>query len=182
MKFLFDLFPVILFFAAFKFADIYVATGVAMLATLTQIAWVWLRKGKVDGMLWASFAIITVFGGMTLLLHDEIFIKWKPTVLYWLLALVMAGSTLFFGKNPIRSLLGAQITLPDAIWYKLNWAWIAFFAFMGLANLVVAFLMGLSTAAWVNFKLFGSMGMTLAFTLAQGFVLAKYLDTDEKDQ
>ena len=81
MKFLFDLFPVILFFAAFKFFGIFVATGVAIAATFAQIAWVWFRRRKIDGMLWASLAIITVFGGLTLVLHDETFIKWKPTIL-----------------------------------------------------------------------------------------------------
>ncbi len=180
MKFLFDLFPVILFFAAFKLADIYVATGVAIAATFVQIGWVWWRKGRVEPMLWASLAIIVVFGGMTLLLHDETFIKWKPTVLYWAFALALAGSSLFFGKNLIRALLGEQLALPEAVWSKLNWSWIGFFAFMGLANLAVAFLLGLSTEAWVNFKLFGGMGLMLAFALAQGFMLAKYIDEEKR--
>lgn len=179
MNFLFDLFPVILFFAAFKLADIYVATAVAIAATFAQIVWTWLRKRKISGMLWASFAIITVFGSMTLFLHDETFIKWKPTVLYWALALAFIVSRRCFGKDLIRALLGAQMTLPDTVWNRLNWAWIGFFIFMGLANLAVAFLMGLSTAAWVNFKLFGSMGMTLIFVLIQGFMLAKHIETDE---
>mgnify|MGYP000846420642 FL=1 len=180
MNFLFDLFPVILFFAAFKLADIYVATAVTIAATFVQIAWTWLRTRKVSGMLWTSFAIVTLFGGMTLFLRDETFIKWKPTVLYWALSSAFIIGRLL-GKNLIRGLLGAQLTLPDAVWNRLNWAWTGFFAFMGLANLAVAFLMGLSTAAWVNFKLFGSMGMTLAFVLAQGLMLAKYIENDEKE-
>lgn len=180
MKFLFDLFPVILFFAAFKFADIYVATGVAIVATFAQIAWVWFRHRKVDGMLWASLAIITVFGGMTLLLHDETFIKWKPTVLYWAFALALAGSSLFLGKNLIRSLLGAQMTLPENVWKKLNWSWVGFFTFMGFANLTVAFALGLSTDAWVNFKMFGGMGLMLVFAIAQGLLLSKYIDEEKK--
>lgn len=180
MKFLADLFPVLLFFAAFKFAGIFVATGVAMAATVCQIGWMWFRHRKVDGMLWASLAIIMVFGGATLLLHDETFIKWKPTVLYWSLALGLAGSQLFLGKNLIRKLIGEQISLPEPLWAKLNWAWIGFFTFMGVANLAVAFALGLSTETWVNFKLFGGMGMMLAFALAQGLVLSKYIDEEKK--
>lgn len=180
MKFLFDLFPVILFFAAFKYADIFVATGVAIVATFAQIAWVWFRHRKVDGMLWASLIIITIFGGLTLIFHDESFIKWKPTILYWALALSLAGSQLFLGKNLIRSLLGEQLSLPETIWKKLNAAWIGFFVFMGFANLTIAFALGLSTDTWVNFKLFGGMGLMLIFALIQGLLLAKYIDEEKK--
>ena len=180
MKFLADLFPVLLFFAAFKFAGIFVATAVAMAATVCQIGWMWFRHRKVDGMLWASLAIILVFGGATLLLHDETFIKWKPTVLYWALAFGLAGSQLFLGKNLIRKVIGEQISLPDPLWIKLNWAWIGFFTFMGLINLAVAFALGLSTETWVNFKLFGGMGLMLVFAVAQGLVLSKYIDEEKK--
>src|SRR3954463_16231176 len=130
MKFLFDLLPVVLFFVAFKLADIYVATAVAIGTTVLQVAWLKLRGRRVPGMLWASVAIIVVFGGATLLLQDETFIKWKPTVLYWLFAAVLAGSALGFRKNLIRTLLGEQMRLPDPIWARLNWSWVAFFAFM----------------------------------------------------
>ena len=180
MKFLFDLFPVILFFAAFKFAGIYVATGVAIAATFAQIAWVWFRNRKVDTMLWVSLVIISVFGGMTLFLHDETFIKWKPTVLYWTFALVLAVSALVFRKNLIRTLMQEQITLPEAVWTKLNLAWIGFFAFMGVANLAVAFAFGFSTDAWVNFKLFGGIGLMLVFALLQGLMLSRYIDEEKK--
>jgi intracellular septation protein len=173
MKFLFDLFPVLLFFAAFKVSDLYVATAVAIAATIAQVAWLKLRGRRVEPMLWASLAIIVVFGGATLALQDETFIKWKPTVLYWLFAAVLAGGELFAGRNLIRALLGAQLELPDAAWRKVNLSWIGFFAFMGAANLAVAY--NFSTDAWVNFKLFGGIGLMLLFLLGQALMLAKYV-------
>jgi intracellular septation protein len=174
MKFLFDLFPVILFFVAYKLADIYVATGVAIAATFAQVGWLKLRGRKVDTMLWASLAIIVVFGGATLFLHDETFIKWKPTILYWLFAAVLAGGELFLRRNLIRSLLGGQLQLPDHAWRTLNRSWAGFFAFMGAANLFVAY--SFSTDAWVNFKLFGGIGLMVLFVLAQSMFLAKYVE------
>jgi intracellular septation protein len=173
MKFLFDLFPVLVFFVAFKLYDIYVATGVAIAATFVQVGWLKLRGRKVEPVLWASLVIIALFGGATLALHDETFIKWKPTVLYWLFAGVLAGGELLAGRNLLRALLGAQLELPEAAWRRLNLSWIGFFAFMGAANLLVAY--NFSTDAWVNFKLFGGIGLMLLFVLAQGLVLAKYL-------
>jgi intracellular septation protein len=177
MKFLFDVFPVVLFFVAFKVYDIYVATAVAIAATVVQVSWLKLRGRRVDLMLWASLAIIVVFGGATLLLQDETFIKWKPTVLYWLFGVVLAGGVLGFRKNLIRTLLGEQMRLPDPIWARLNWSWVAFFAFMGAANLYVAY--NYSTDQWVNFKLFGGTGLMLAFVVAQSLVLAKYLQDEQ---
>src|SRR5487761_1913236 len=174
MKFLFDLFPVILFFIAFKVQGIYVATAVAIAASFVQIGWLWLRRRKIDAMLWVSLAIIVVFGSATLLLHDETFIKWKPTVLYWMFALVLSVSAMFFRKNLIRSMMGEQIQLPDPAWNKLNFSWAGFFACMGFLNLYVAF--NYSTDTWVNFKLFGGMGLMLAFVIGQGFFLAKYVE------
>lgn len=175
MKFLFDLFPVILFFIAFKFAGIYAATGVAIAATFAQIGWVWFKHRKVDTMLWVSLGVVTVFGGMTLIFHDETFIKWKPTVLYWAFAAGLAGGMLFF-RNLIRSLLAEQMELPEPVWRQLNWSWVGFFVFMGIANLAVAFAFNLSTDDWVNFKLFGGMGLMLVFVIAQGLVLSKYIE------
>jgi intracellular septation protein len=177
MKFLFDLFPVILFFATYKFAGIYVATGVAIVATLAQVGWVHFRHGKVDKMLWVSLALVVVFGGATLLLHDPTFIKWKPTVLYWLFAAVLLGSALLFKKNLIRAMLQEQVTLPDPLWGRLNLSWVAFFAVMGALNLYVAY--NFSEADWVNFKLFGGMGLMFAFIVAQGLLLAKYVEENE---
>jgi len=174
MKFLFDLFPVILFFAAYKFADIYVATGVAIVATVAQIGWVHFRHGKVDKMLWISLGLIVFFGGATLILRDPTFIKWKPTVLYWLFATVLLGSALLFKKNLIRKMLEAQVSLPEPLWVRLNLAWVVFFVAMGGLNLYVA--NNYSEADWVNFKLFGGMGLMFAFIIAQGLLLAKYVE------
>lgn len=174
MKFLFDLFPVILFFIAFKVSGIYVATGVAIAATFAQIGWLLFRGRKVDTMLWVSLAIIVLFGGATLWLQDETFIKWKPTVLYWLFGAVLAGASLVFRRNLIRKLMEEQVSLPDRVWGQLNASWIGFFALMGAANLIVAY--NFPTDTWVNFKLFGGMGLMLAFVVAQSLLLAKYIE------
>ena len=174
MKFLFDLFPVILFFIAFKVAGIFVATAVAIVATFAQIGWVWYRHRKVDTMLWVSLVIVTVFGGATLLLQDETFIKWKPTVLYWLFAGILGGGALFMKKNLMKSLLSEQMQLPDVAWNRMNISWIGFFVFMGIANLAVAY--NFSTDDWVTFKLFGGMGLMLVFVLVQGLLLSKYIE------
>ena len=201
MKFLFDLFPIILFFVAFKITGsnpehaaafaasigyqvdikqlpILIATAVAIVATFGQIGWVYFRHRKVDTMLWVSLAIIVVFGGATLLLHDETFIKWKPTVLYWLFASTLLVSAALLKKNLIRTMMQQQVTLPEPVWTKLNLSWALFFSIMGFANLYVAF--NYSTDIWVNFKLFGTMGLMLVFVLLQGLLLAKYVDEDEE--
>lgn len=173
MKFLFDLFPVVLFFVAFKLADIYVATGVAIAATFAQVGWLKLRRKRVEPMLWASLAIIAVFGGATLFLQDETFIKWKPTVLYWLFATVLAGAAAA-RRNLIRAMLSQHMQLPDPVWARLNLSWVAFFAVMGALNLYVAY--NYSTDLWVNFKLFGGMGLMLLFVVAQALVLGRYAE------
>lgn len=173
MKFLFDLFPVVLFFVAFKLAGIYVATATAIAATFVQVAWLKLRRKRVEPMLWSSLAIIVVFGGATLLLQDETFIKWKPTVLYWLFAAVLGGASVT-GRNLIRAMLSEHMQLPELVWSRLNLSWIAFFAFMGALNLYVAY--NYSTDLWVNFKLFGGMGLMLLFVLAQALVLGRYAE------
>jgi intracellular septation protein len=173
MKLLFDLFPVLLFFLAFPWWGIFVATAVAIAASCAQIGWLALRGRKIDRMLWASLAIIVVFGGLTLVLRDKTFIQWKPTVLYWLFGAVLAGGALG-GRNLIRSMLSEQVQLPEPVWTRLNWSWVAFFAFMGAANLYVAY--NFSESAWVNFKLFGGMGLMLAFVVAQAALLARYVE------
>jgi len=202
MKILFDLFPVILFFAVFKLAGsnpdaaqafatyisyqadpkhlpVLLATATAILATMLQIIWVKWRHGKVDTMLWVSFAIILFFGGATLLLHDEAFIKVKPTALYWLFALVLLFSNILFRKNLIRSLMQEKMTLPDHIWDRLNLAWSGFFIVLGIINLYVAW--NFPTDTWVNFKLFGATGIMLLFIILQAVMLAKHMDTDKKE-
>ena len=179
MKFLFDIFPVVLFFVAFKLYDIYIATAVAIAASFVQIGWLWLRHRKVETMLWVSLAVIVVFGGATLVLQDETFIKWKPTVLYWLFAGVLAAGALAFRKNLVRSMMERQVSLPDVVWGKLLASWIAFFAVMGTLNLVVAY--NFSTDAWVNFKLFGGIGLMIAFVVLQAMMLAKYVEDRKAD-
>ena len=179
MKLLFDVFPVILFFIAFKVYDIYVATAVAIGATFGQIGWLWLRGRKIDKMLWVSLGVITVFGGATLFLADETFIKWKPTVLYWLFGAALAVASLGFRKNLVRAMMEKQVSLPDEVWARLLASWIAFFAVMGALNLYVAY--SFSTDAWVNFKLFGGIGLMLVFVLLQGVMLAKHVqDKNER--
>lgn len=202
MKFLFDLLPVILFFVAFKVAGsntdgaasvvtsllgaeitpaqapILLATAVAIVATFLQVAWLLLRGKKVDTMLWISLAIIVVFGGATLLLHDKRFIQWKPTVLYWLFASILLGSKLLFRRNLIRAMMEKQITAPEPVWDKLNLSWIAFFIVMGVVNLY--FVYNFSEETWVNFKLFGAFGLMLLFVIVQGLWLHKYVEQKEE--
>ena len=173
MKILADFLPIIVFFVAYKLGDIYVATAAAMVVQVAQLAWLKLSGKKIEPMHWLSLVIIVVFGGATLLLHDETFIKWKPTVLYWLFAAVLAGGVLLARRNFIRSMLGAQVSLPDPVWARLNWAWTAFFVAMGAINLWVAY--GFATETWVNFKLFGSMGLTIAFVVAQALYLGRHV-------
>ena len=176
MKLLIDFFPIILFFVAFKVWGIYAATAVAIVATVAQIAYLRLKTGKIEPMQWVSLGVIVLFGGATLLAHNEDFIKWKPTVLYWLMGAALLFGQLVFKKNLLRSVMGAQLQLPDAVWLKLNWAWTAFFAGMGALNLWVAF--NFDTDAWVNFKLFGGMGLMVAFVIAQAIYMSRYLPQD----
>lgn len=199
-KFLFDLFPVLLFFVAYKFGSahpetaqnlltaiglhtvpggkpgIFLATVVAIVATFVQLAWVKLRGHKVEVMLWVSLVIIVFFGGATLYFQDETFIKWKPTVLYWVFAAAILGAQLF-GKNLIRALMSGQVELPEVAWRQMALSWGGFFAVMGALNLWVAF--NFSTDSWVNFKLYGFTGMMLVFVVAQSLMLAKYMDKEE---
>jgi len=208
MKLLFDFLPIILFFAAFKYAEahkawaasfatsqlgflvsggevgpseapVLLATVVVIAASLVQVAWLKLRGRKVDTMLWVSLGLVVVLGGATIYFHNETFIKWKPSVLYWAMGVAFWLSPLLFGRNLLRALMGAQMQLPARVWHRLNFAWVAFFAAMGLLNLWVAY--SFSTDVWVDFKLFGGIGLMLLFTLAQGLYLNRYLKGDGAD-
>ena len=179
MKLLIDFYPIILFFAAFKAWGIYAATAVAIVATIVQIAYLRFKTGKVETMQWVSLGVIVVFGGATLLAHDENFIKWKPTVLYWLMGGALLVGLVLFKKNFIKSLMGAQMQLPDHVWNTLNWAWTGFFAAMGVLNLWVAF--NFDTDTWVNFKMFGGIGLMLAFVVGQALYLGRYLKEPEEN-
>lgn len=203
MKLLLDFLPILLFFGTFKYAEankswaaefatqhlgflvaggkvgvqeapVMLATVVVIVATLCQVAWLKLRGRKVDFMLWLSLGLVVVLGGLTIWFRSETFIKWKPSVLYWAMGLSFWVSQALFGRNLLRLLLGQQLTLPDMVWRRLNFAWIAFFGLMGLLNLWVAYSFSLDT--WVNFKLFGGIGLMLLFTLAQGLYLSRYLE------
>ena len=205
MKILFDFLPIALFFGMFKYAEgnkewaagiatdwlgfmvsggivgpaeapVLLATVVVIIATLAQILWLKTSGRKVDTMLWVSLALVTVLGSATIYFHSENFIKWKPTVLYWVMGGSLLLGQLIFNKNGIKSLMGAQLTLPDATWRLVNYSWVAFFAVMGCLNLWVAF--NFSTSTWVNFKLFGGMGLMLVFVMAQAVYLNKYVKQD----
>jgi intracellular septation protein len=175
MKFLFDLFPVILFFLAFKLWGIYAATTVAIAGTVAQVAWLKLRGRKVETTLWISLVIIVIFGGATLFLQDESFIKWKPTVLYGAMAIGLMVTVWLLKKNFLKLMLGSQLELPDPVWQRLNLIWIGYCCFMaGINGYVAAYY---STEDWVNFKLWG-YAFPLAFILGQGLYIARYLKSD----
>lgn len=178
MKLLIDFFPIILFFVAFKAWGIYAATAVAIVATIIQIAYLRFKNGKVEPMQWVSLVIIVLFGGATLIANDENFIKWKPTVLYWLMGGALLVGHLLFKKNLLKSLMGAQLQLPEPVWNNLNWAWAAFFAAMGVLNLWVAF--SFDTDTWVTFKMFGGIGLMLVFVVGQALYLGRYLKEPEQ--
>jgi intracellular septation protein len=179
VKILFDLLPLLLFFVAFKFQGIFVATAVAMAATVLQVGYALARGRKVSGMQWATLVIIGIFGGATLLLQDETFIKWKPTVLYWLAGVAFLGG-LAFGKNLVKTVMADDLVLPEPVWKKLCIIWGVFFLFKGTLNLWVAY--EFSTDTWATFKVFGGMGLMLVFVIAQGIWLMKYLPDDDADK
>lgn len=206
MKLLFDLLPIVLFFATFRYADghqdwagtfatehfgglvsggvvapkeapVLLATVVVIVATLAQVVYLKARGRKVDAMLWFSLALVVILGGLTIWFHNETFIKWKPSGLYWAFGIALWASQALFGKNLLRSTLGKELPLPDAVWRRLNFAWIAFFALMGLVNLWVAY--SFDTAIWVDFKLFGATGLMLLFMVAQGVYISRHLPEAE---
>jgi len=176
MKILIDFFPILLFFGAYRFYDIYVATAVLMAATVFQTGLMYAIDRRLQAMQKITLALILVFGTLTLALHDDRFIKWKPTVLYAAMAVALAVALWFMKKNYLKLMLGSQLELPDAVWMRLNVAWIAYCAFMAALNGYVAAFY--STEAWVNFKLWG-YAFPLVFIVGQGLYVARYLKTDE---
>jgi intracellular septation protein len=177
MKFLFDLFPIILFFVAYKMYDIYVATAVAIVAAFVQTGLFWLKNRKFEKMHLITLAILVIFGGLTLILRDPVFIKWKPTVVNWLFGATFMGSQFIGEKTLVERMMSHAITAPVAIWRRINLAWVVFFVAMGALNIYVAY--NFSEEAWVNFKLFGMMGLTLVFVFGQAFYLSRYMETEE---
>ncbi len=202
MKILFDFLPIALFFGMFKYAEnhkdwaastatewlgfmvaggivgateapVLLATVVVIVATFAQILWLKSRGQKVDTMLWVSLGLVTVLGGATIYFHSENFIKWKPTVLYWVMGAALLFGQLVFKKNGIKALMGSQMDLPETAWRMVNFSWIGFFAVMGVLNLWVAF--NFSTSTWVNFKLFGGLGLMVVFVLLQAVYLNKHI-------
>lgn len=180
MKLLFDFFPILLFFIAFKLKGIYVATAVAIVAAFVQSGLFWAKHRRFETMHLVTLGLIVVFGGATLILKDETFIKWKPTVLNWVFAVAFLGSQYFGKKNFIERMMGQTISLPSLVWRKLNMSWVMFFAVLGFVNIYVIY--NYDTDTWVNFKLFGMMGLTLLFVVAQSLYISRHMEaTGNKD-
>jgi len=176
MKFLFDFFPILLFFIAYKLEGIFIATAVAIAASFLQVGLYWLKHRRFETSHLVTLVLIAVFGGLTLFLQDEAFIKWKPTVINWLFAAVFIGSQYIGKKTIVERMMGTSLTLPDFVWVRLNASWAIFFVALGFANWYV--MANFDTDTWVNFKMFGMMGLTLVFLVAQGFYLTKYLQDE----
>lgn len=156
------------------------ATAAAIVATIAQAGWSWMRNKKIEKMMIINLGVIIILGGATLALQDETFIKWKPTALYWVFASVLILSNMIFKKNLIKAMMGSKMEMEDLLWNKLNLSWAGFFLFMGCLNLYVAFNFDIDT--WVNFKLFGGMGLLLIFALGQAFFLAKHITPQEEEE
>jgi len=178
MKFLLDFFPILLFFITYKLSGIYAATAVAIGATFLQVGFVWFRHRRVEKMHLITLGLIVVFGGATLLLQDELYIKWKPTVLNWLFAAAFLASHVIGEKTLVERMLGHNFSASAMTWSRLNMSWALFFMAMGALNLFVVY--QFDTETWVNFKLFGMMGLTLAFVVVQAFFLARHIQPNEQ--
>ena len=176
MKLALDFLPILMFFGAFKLYDIYIATAVLMGATVLQMAVTYAMHRKLETMQTITLALILLFGTLTLVLHDDRFIKWKPTVLYSAMAIALAVAVWGMKKNFLKLMLGSQLELPDPVWMRLNMAWIGYCVFMAAINGYVAAYF--STDAWVTFKLWG-YAFPVVFIAAQGVYIARYLKSDE---
>ncbi|MDH3326757.1 MAG: septation protein A [Gammaproteobacteria bacterium] len=179
MKFITDFFPILLFFIAYKMYDIYIATAVAIVAAVIQVAYAWHKHRHVENMQWITLGLIVVFGGLTLVLQDETFIKWKPSVVNWLFAIAFLGSQYIGGKTFIERMVSGNFDLPKAVWNRLNMSWVFFFVFSGFANLYVA--QNYDTDTWVNFKLFGMLGLTFIFIIGQGIYMTRFMKSNALD-
>jgi len=180
MPILFDFFPIVFFFIAYKFFGVYVATAVAMASSLAQVIIQGLRTRRLEKTPIITLLILMILGGATLFFHDERFIKWKPTVIYWVFAIIFTSSHYIGKKLLIQRLMEDKISLSPAVWKPLNISWIAFFVVIGIINLWVAYYFNTNT--WVNFKLFGMLGLILLFTLAQGLYITRYIQEDKEEK
>jgi len=176
MQLLIEFLPILSFFVAYKFSDVYVATGVMLVVLLVVVAIQWIKHRKVGPLLLVSAGIGLVFGGLTIWLRDQTFVQWKPTVVYWLLSLALVSGSLFTDKPIIQRLLDSTLPLPADAWRTLNTIWATGFALIGAVNLYVVYHYDLDT--WVNFKAYGLTGLTLVFALGQGFWMANKLPAD----
>jgi intracellular septation protein len=180
MKLLFDFLPIAIFFAVYKYTgDIIMATAILIPATIVQMLFTWIKTHRIEKMQLVTLVLVVLLGGATILFKDKTFIQWKPTVVNWLFALAFLGSQFIGNKPLVQRLMENSIELPGPIWYRLSYAWVCFFILMGGLNLLVAF--NMSESAWVNFKLFGMLGLTLLFIILQGIYLSKHLP-DLKNQ
>ena len=181
MKFLYDFLPIVLFFVVYKSYDdsqqgLLAATAVLIVTSVIQLAWTWFRTRQIERMPLITVILGVILGGATLLLQDEVYIKWKPSVVNWLFGVAFLGSQFIGKKTLIERMLGNALDLPSEAWVRLNLAWTVFFIAMGLVNLYVAF--NYDTDTWVNFKLFGMMGLTLVFVVLQALYIARYIKVE----
>lgn len=180
MKILLDFLPVIVFFAVYKYTnDILIATAVLIPATVLQMAYTWRVQRKIETMQLVTLALVVLLGGATLMFQDKAFIQWKPTVVNWLFAVGFLGTQFIGKKTVVERLMGSSIEMEQKIWRKLNLIWVVFFVALGIVNLYVAY--NFSEETWVNFKLFGMLGLTLVFILAQGFYISRHVKEPEQE-
>lgn len=175
MQIFYDLFPLFLFFIAYKFLGIYAATAVAIAATIAQVAYTRIKHKEFQTIQVVTCVMIIVFGGMTIAFHNPIFLKWKPTMINWILAIIFIGSQYVGKQSVLERMLHDKISAPPYVWRTLNMMWVSFFIFVGALNIVVAY--NVDTDTWVNFKVFGMLGLTLVFGIIQAMYLAKHVKT-----
>lgn len=179
MKQIIDFIPLVIFFFLYKSYDIYVATGALIVATAIQVTVTYFLYKKVEKMQIITFAMVAIFGGMTLFFHDDNFIKWKVTIIYALFSIGLLVSD-FMGKPVIKGILSKELTLPEFVWKRINIAWVIFFALCAAINIYVAY--NLPLDVWVNFKVFGLLIATFAFTLLSGVYIYKYMPKENKEK